>query len=332
MDQTAPNSNLFNKIKGFLYSLRSNKKAVAAVFISVLFTASLIAGIYLIRTRQRTKIGAAGVNLSLSTTTATPKVGDNFVVAVNMNPNGFFVNGVDLRINYDSNLLTATAITPATLLPNVLIAGSVATPGTAMIVLSAPIDAAGPHPVSTSGLIAQIAFKAKSAGSATTVSFGSGTLVSAANQTQNAIGTVSPVQITVVSAGTPTPIPSRTPTPTPTRTPTATPTKTPTPTPTRTPTRTPTATPTRTPTRTPTATPTKTPSPTPTRTATATASPTGSLIPGDINRDGHVTIVDVGILVDNYSLSPIPDPRADIDGNGEVDIVDVGILVDNYGR
>lgn len=53
---------------------------------------------------------------------------------------------------------------------------------------------------------------------------------------------------------------------------------------------------------------------------------------GDINGDGTVNIVDVGILIDNYGKSPIPDPRADLNGDGSVNIVDVGILIDNYGH
>jgi hypothetical protein len=60
--------------------------------------------------------------------------------------------------------------------------------------------------------------------------------------------------------------------------------------------------------------------------------PTPGPIAGDINRDGHVTIVDVGILVDNYNKSPLTDARADINGDGKVTIVDVGLLVDNFGK
>ncbi len=298
-----------------------NKKIIATVFGFLLLITSVGIGVYLTQKEQRTKVGAAGVSLTLSSTNSTPKVGDNFVVAANMNPGGLAVNGIDLRITFDPNLLTATSITPGNLLTNVLIQGSIDnTAGTAMIVVGAPIDASGPHPVSTSGLVAQIGFKAKNADSPTLIGFGNLTVVSVANQTQNALGSTASVQITVVSAGTPTP--SKTPTPTPTKTPSPTPTRTPTPTPTRSPTPTPTGTPTPTPSKTPTPSPTRTPSPTPTL----------SVIPGDINRDGHVTIVDVGILVDNYNLSPIPDPRADINGDGQVSIVDVGILVDNYGR
>jgi hypothetical protein len=63
---------------------------------------------------------------------------------------------------------------------------------------------------------------------------------------------------------------------------------------------------------------------------TATPSPAPQ-IAGDVNGDGFVTIVDIGIIIDNYDLQPLPDPRADLDGDGIANIVDIGIVVDNYG-
>lgn len=51
----------------------------------------------------------------------------------------------------------------------------------------------------------------------------------------------------------------------------------------------------------------------------------------DVNRDGVVDIVDIGILIDNYGKHPIPYPRADVNKDGVVDIVDIGIAVDQYG-
>ncbi len=53
---------------------------------------------------------------------------------------------------------------------------------------------------------------------------------------------------------------------------------------------------------------------------------------GDVNADGKVDIVDIGILIDNYGKSPIPNPKADINRDGNVDIVDIGIIIDNYGK
>lgn len=378
MDQNQPNTNpqpvenntntpkkdsglaVKDRLKLTYEALRSKKKIVATIFGFLLLTTSVGVGVILTQRQQKTGVSAAGVNLALSSNTTAPFVGDTFVVAVSMTPNGYPVNGVDLRIKYNPTLVQATSITPATLLPNVLIPGSI-TSGVASIVISAPIDSNGAHPVTASGLIAQVTFKALAAGTAS-ITFGTDTVVSVQNQTYNYAGTLSPVAIPIRPIGSATPVrtptrtptgvatatPVRTPTGIPTRTPTVVPTRTPTRTPTglptRTPTRTPTAIPTRTPTRTPTGIPTRTPTIVPTRTPTrtptgvATATPTGlatntptpAPIPGDIDGDGHVNIVDVGILVDNYDQDPVPDPRADIDGDGKVTIVDVGILIDNY--
>lgn len=52
----------------------------------------------------------------------------------------------------------------------------------------------------------------------------------------------------------------------------------------------------------------------------------------DVNNDGKVNIVDIGIVIDNYGKSPSPNPKADVNSDGKVGIVDIGIIVDNYGR
>ncbi len=60
--------------------------------------------------------------------------------------------------------------------------------------------------------------------------------------------------------------------------------------------------------------------------------PTQSTKMGDANSDGKVDIIDIGIIIDNYAKSPIPNPKADVNKDGGVDIVDIGIAIDNYGR
>jgi len=56
--------------------------------------------------------------------------------------------------------------------------------------------------------------------------------------------------------------------------------------------------------------------------------------PGDINGDGVVDALDLGILIANYGKSgaSITNPAADINGDGVVDALDLGILIANYGR
>ena len=60
------------------------------------------------------------------------------------------------------------------------------------------------------------------------------------------------------------------------------------------------------------------------------ASPSPSPIAGDVNGDGLVNIVDVGIIIDNYRTSPPGDVRADLNHDNIINIVDIGIVTDNY--
>jgi hypothetical protein len=50
----------------------------------------------------------------------------------------------------------------------------------------------------------------------------------------------------------------------------------------------------------------------------------------DVNQDGRVDIVDIGIVIDNYSRSPSRDPRTDINCDGSVNIVDIGLMIDHF--
>ncbi len=79
----------------------------------------------------------------------------------------------------------------------------------------------------------------------------------------------------------------------------------------------------------PSSSPSISPSPSPT-------SPSTSLPQGynnwDVDQNGTINVVDIGLVVDDYgSLNPVK-PRADVDRNGKIDIVDIGIIVDHYGE
>lgn len=52
---------------------------------------------------------------------------------------------------------------------------------------------------------------------------------------------------------------------------------------------------------------------------------------GDINSDGTVNIIDVGILVDYYGQTATNYPPANLNTDNIINIVDVGILIDHYG-
>lgn len=52
----------------------------------------------------------------------------------------------------------------------------------------------------------------------------------------------------------------------------------------------------------------------------------------DVNRDGKVDIIDIGIVIENYNRIPILNSNADINRDGIVNILDIGIIIDNYNR
>jgi chitodextrinase len=51
--------------------------------------------------------------------------------------------------------------------------------------------------------------------------------------------------------------------------------------------------------------------------------------PGDLNSDGNVDLIDLSILLSNWSSTT--SPQYDINGNGVVDIFDLSVLLTNYG-
>jgi hypothetical protein len=56
-----------------------------------------------------------------------------------------------------------------------------------------------------------------------------------------------------------------------------------------------------------------------------------AFIPEDINQDGHVNILDVSLLINNYGKSGTGLGRTDINGDGTVNILDVSLLIAKYG-
>ena len=62
------------------------------------------------------------------------------------------------------------------------------------------------------------------------------------------------------------------------------------------------------------------------------AASTGDPIIGDVNNDGVVNMVDIGIVIDNYGSTNPSVARADVNNDGKVNIIDIGIVVDHYGQ
>lgn len=99
------------------------------------------------------------------------------------------------------------------------------------------------------------------------------------------------------------------------------------------------------PTASPSPSPSASPSPSPTASPSPSASPSASPSPsespsptalsfilGDVNRDGRINSVDIGLIVDNYRSTPPSDIRADVNEDGTVNMVDLGIVINNYGK
>jgi hypothetical protein len=59
------------------------------------------------------------------------------------------------------------------------------------------------------------------------------------------------------------------------------------------------------------------------------------LLPGDINGDNKVDILDLGLLADAFNTDPTSphwNVNADLNCDGKVDIVDLGLLADSFGK
>lgn len=52
---------------------------------------------------------------------------------------------------------------------------------------------------------------------------------------------------------------------------------------------------------------------------------------GDANGDGHVTALDLGIIIEAYDTE-VPNARADLNKDGRVSAADLGEVVEHYGE
>ncbi len=286
---------LKRKVQNVFFFIR-NLKPYLFHFLIILFLAvSLIVSVHFINKEQKISVKAGGMDLSLTTPQTSINKNVEFPVFVYIDTKGGQVTGADLRVKFDKDKLEASKIETLQtyFLPVVFIPGSIsASEGLAKIVLGCNPDT----PKTGTGVLAKITFKTKNVAGVSKIDFSSDTAISALGSTTNVIGQKGSIDITIVgSTTTPTSTPTITPTPTTTVKPTVTPTNTVTP--------------------------------------TSTSTPTPSNLPGkrgDINQDGLVNIIDIGIVIDNYDLKPPTNPRADINQDGNVNIIDIGITVDNY--
>lgn len=232
---------------------------------------------------------AAASTVSINPSTLTKNMNDAFSVNVDIDTGQNTVSAADVEIVYDATKLQGISITAGNFLPTVLVAGQIGS-GKARIVVAG----LGPDPLTGSSPATK-----KGVGTLAKIDFkvltASGTTqISFSSKTQAA---ATGENVNVIIGMNPSNITIATaPTPTPTVTPTTT--------------------------ATPTATTTSTATPTATPTATGPRR-------GDVDGNGIVNIVDLGMVIDHFDSSPPGDPRTDLNNDGIVNIVDIGIVIDN---
>ena len=67
----------------------------------------------------------------------------------------------------------------------------------------------------------------------------------------------------------------------------------------------------------------------PKTTAVSVTTPPATTVPGDINGDGTINILDLSILLSHYGINYAP---ADLNHDNTVNIFDLSILLGNYGK
>lgn len=57
-----------------------------------------------------------------------------------------------------------------------------------------------------------------------------------------------------------------------------------------------------------------------------------TLVAGDVNGDGHITLVDLSTLLANFGIVNATRNQGDVNGDGRVNLQDLSILLSNFGR
>jgi hypothetical protein len=151
------------------------------------------------------------VNLTMAPVTLNTTTNQTFTVNLNMNTGPDQVSAAELHLTFDKARLQAQSITAGTMLPVLLTAGTFDNAaGTASIIVGSQPTA----PVTSSGTVATITFKALATGTAA-VSYANTTITASVGRTGSSLNTTTGSTITIAQGGTPTPTPSPTPSPSP---------------------------------------------------------------------------------------------------------------------
>jgi len=279
------------------------KKILLVSLVSLFSLAAIFVGTYyVVRMRQTPNKSKAGSGVSLYFDPQNPTLGlnSNFTLNIKVNPGSEKVSAAELYLTFDKDKLQITSIesvtafsagvAPKTFLKDPVTDNSL---GKASVIVGVLPEA----PVGSISDVVIIKGKTKNVPGNTLISITHDSKAAAINKIPNVnvIETYGQASLNITA-------PTNTPTPTPT------------------------------PTVTPTGTPTPTPTGTATSTATPTASPTGSPSAkvGDVNGDGMVNLIDIGIVVDFYDMDVSLKPKADVNGDGSINLIDIGMIVDRY--
>lgn len=52
--------------------------------------------------------------------------------------------------------------------------------------------------------------------------------------------------------------------------------------------------------------------------------------PWDVDQNGSVNVVDIGLIIDHYDKDVCTYPKADVNNDGSITILDIGSVIDNY--
>jgi hypothetical protein len=202
-------------------------KRIVIIVVSLILLLAIPASVFLtMRTQELRKKAAPATTLTLTPTTITKGVGEEFTLEARMNTGDNQIVAVELNLTFDPTKLQADWIHNGTMFPNILSSGTVGN-GTVSIALGATNTTT---PITGTGTVATIKFKTLAPTTAPiAVRFAADTFVGALNEgSTNALTSSVPATITITGGGstgvTPTTTITAATTPTVTLTPTLTPT------------------------------------------------------------------------------------------------------------
>lgn len=180
--------------------MKIGMKRLVIILISLITLIAIPASVFLtMRSQELRKKAAPATTLTLTPTTLTKAVNDEFTLEVRMDTADNQIVAVDLKLTYDPAKLQAEWIHNGTMFPNILTSGTVGN-GTVSMALGATNTTT---PITGTGTVATIKFKALAeTTSPVAVRFAADTFVGALNEgSTNALTSTVPATITIGSGG-----------------------------------------------------------------------------------------------------------------------------------